>query len=100
MRPLLEYCAPVWNPNKITHLKNIEMIQQRAAGFVKCNYQKTDNVTEVLHSSNWELLRSQRENLSKRLFKRFDLPCNLNLLSDIFKSNTNERGRFAKIDAY
>jgi len=46
----------------------------------------------MLNSLNWESLRSLREDLSMGLFKRFTLPFNLNLVSDIFKPNANASG--------
>jgi len=35
VRPLLEYCAPVWSPHVATQIDTIEMVQRRAARFVK-----------------------------------------------------------------
>ena len=62
-RPLLEYCAPVWSPHLVTQILAVEMVQRRAARFVKANFQWTASVTEMLRSLNWETLRSRGENL-------------------------------------
>ena len=37
VRPLLEYCAPVWSPHLVTQILAVEMVQRRAARFVKGN---------------------------------------------------------------
>ena len=85
--PLLEYCAPVWSPHLVTQILAVEMVQHRAARFVKGNFQWTANVTEMLRSLHWDTLRSRRENLSLGLFKRFSLTCNSNLIINIFRAN-------------
>ncbi len=34
VRPLLEYCCPVWNPYLVSHVKSIEAIQRRATKLI------------------------------------------------------------------
>ena len=82
--PVLEYCAPVWSPHLVTQILAVEMVQRRAARFVKGNFQWTANVTEMLRSVHWDTLRTRWENLSLGLFKRFNLTCNSNLIANIF----------------
>ena len=64
----------------------------------------------MLHSPNWDSLRSRREILSMGLFKRFNLSDNSHLVSNIFVPNNHLRSRHnhskpltelrAKTDAY
>ena len=92
VQPLLEYCAPVWSPHVATQIDAIEMVQRRAARFVKGNYQWTASVTEMLNSLNWDSLRARRENSSLGLFERFNLTCNSKLIANICKPNLKARG--------
>ena len=95
VRPLLEYCAPVWSPHLVTQILAVEMVQRRAARFVKGNFQWTASVTEMLRSLLWDTLRSRLENLSLGLFKRFNLTCNSNLIANIFRANQRTQSRHA-----
>ena len=56
VRPLLEYRAPVWSPHLVTQILAVEIVQHRAARFVKGNFQWTDSVTEMLRSQHWDTL--------------------------------------------
>ena len=47
----------------------------------------------MLHCLNWDSLRVRRENLSMGLFKRFNQPINLHLVSHIFIPNNHCRSR-------
>ena len=62
--------------------------QHRAARFVKGDFQWTASVTEMLRYLHWDTLRSNWENLSLGLFKRFNLTCNSNLIANIFSSQS------------
>lgn len=93
VRPLIEYCAPVWSPYTTTQINTIEMVQRRAARFVKGNYQWTASVTEMLRSLQWESLRSRREKLSLGLFDRFHMTCNFKLIANICKPNLRKQRR-------
>ena len=79
----------------VTQILAVEMVQRRAARFVKGNFQWTASVTEMLSSLNWETLRSRRVNLSLGLFKRFNLKCNSNLIANIFQANLRVQRRHA-----
>ena len=38
VRPNLEFCSSVWDPHQENHKKKIEMVQRRAARYIKRNY--------------------------------------------------------------
>ena len=61
VRSHLEYCAPVCCPHLVTQILAVDMVQPRAARFIKGNFQWTANVTEMLRSLHWDTLRSRRE---------------------------------------
>jgi hypothetical protein len=60
VRPILEYCAPVWNPHHKKYISQIEMVQRRAARFVCSRYHNTSSVTEMLGKLQWESLEHRR----------------------------------------
>ena len=91
--PLTEYCSPVWSPHLVTQILEVEMVQRRAARFVKGNFQWTASATEMLRSLHWDTLRSRRENLSLGLFKRFNLTCNSNSIANILRANQRTQRR-------
>lgn len=51
VRPLLEYCSPVWSPHTITDIKRIESVQKRftkrLSGFSKLSYEQRLNVLGI-----------------------------------------------------
>ena len=61
VRPILEYCAPIWDPHHKKYINQIEMVQRRAARFVLGQYQKTCSVTEMLRRLQWESLERRRK---------------------------------------
>ena len=48
VRPLLEYGAAVWNPYIKKDIQSIEMVQHRAARWVKADYRYNSSVTSML----------------------------------------------------
>ena len=64
VRPLLEYCSPVWNPHQSTRTNQIEMVQRRAARFVLRRYGRLDSPTEMLESLKWPSLHERRQDQS------------------------------------
>ena len=60
VRPILEYCAPVWDPHHKKYINEIEMVQRRAARFALNEYDRTSSVTEMLNRLNWESLEHRR----------------------------------------
>ena len=58
VRPILEYCAPVWNPYKIKQIKTLESVQRRATRLVK--EVKNKSYTERLLSLDLPTLSYRR----------------------------------------
>ena len=48
VRPTLEYASSVWDPHTIDLISHIEMVQRRAARFVKADYSQQNSVTLML----------------------------------------------------
>ena len=61
VRPHLEYCCPVWNPHTNKDNTRIEAIQRRAARFVLQQYHRTDSVTAMLNTLEWDTLEKRRQ---------------------------------------
>ena len=57
VRPKLEYASTVWDPHQSNHIHKLEMVQRRAARFIKSDYQRTStsSVTASLSpkASDW-----------------------------------------------
>ena len=68
VRPLLEYASPVWDPYTQDNINKIEMIQRRAARYVKNNYDRTASVTSMLEDLNWRSLADRRTDARLSLF--------------------------------
>ena len=61
VRPILEYCSPVWDPYRIKkYTHSVEMVHRRAARFVSRRYHNTSSVTDMLRKLQWESLEHQR----------------------------------------
>ena len=58
MRPHLEYSSSVWDPHTHEKIHAIEMVQRRAARYVKRNYRNTSSVGDMLNVLNWRTLES------------------------------------------
>jgi len=60
VRPILEYCAPVWDPHHQKYINQIEMVQRRAARFTLGRYNNRSSVTDMIHTLKWESLKQRR----------------------------------------
>ena len=60
VRPVLEYCAPVWDPHQAKYINLLEMVQRRAARFVLARYERKSSVTKMLRQLQWETLAHRR----------------------------------------
>ena len=61
VRPTLEYASSVWDPFLNKNILAIEMIQRRAARWVKSDYNWTSSVSAMLHDLRWSTLSHRRE---------------------------------------
>ena len=80
IRPLLEYCSSVWDPQQEGLKKLIDGIQNKAARYVTSSHQRWDSITntpavsvsQLVENLNWENLATRRaratlRNLTKSL---------------------------------
>ena len=73
VRPTLEYATVVWDPYQQYLINSIEMVQRRAARWVKQEYSITTRVTAILNNLKWNLLpkRQQYSRLTLFFFQVF-----------------------------
>ena len=66
VRPKLEYCSSIWDPHEKKYIKKCEMVQHRAARFVKnIPHRHTGpqpSVTAMVSELGWETLQNRRLN--------------------------------------
>ena len=62
VRPTLEYACTTWDPYQQNNKHRIEMVQRRAARYVKNRYHNTSSVTEIIGQLQWTSLEEQKEN--------------------------------------
>ena len=67
VRPSLEYCASLWNPNRKELIQKIEMIQCRAARYVSNRFRNTSSISSMLDALQWESLESRRTKIQLTL---------------------------------
>ena len=61
VRPILEYASAVWDPHQQYLINNIEMVQRRAARWVKQDYRQTSSVSNMLYDLQWSTLHERRK---------------------------------------
>ena len=61
VRPHAEYASAVWDPYTNKNVRQVEMIQRRAARFVTNRYHNTSSVTDMIDSLGWQSLQSRRQ---------------------------------------
>ena len=49
VRSFTDYCSTVWDPHQKYNHDKLEMVQRRAARFVKSKYKRTESVTAMLN---------------------------------------------------
>jgi hypothetical protein len=60
VRPTLEYASTVWAPHTDKDINRLEMVQRRAARFVKADFHSRHSVTKMLHQVDWQTLNERR----------------------------------------
>ena len=68
VRSFLEYSATVWHPRQKYNSDKLEMVQRRAARFVKGRYGMFESVTQMLEQLTWTPLSKRRESSRLILF--------------------------------
>ena len=66
--PFVDYASAVWNPHQKLNQVKLEMMQRRAAMFVKSRYKRTDSVTAMLDELGWPILSKKRKDAQLILF--------------------------------
>ena len=61
MRPVLKYANIVWEPHQQYLIDNIEMVQWRAARWVKQDYRQTSSITDMINKLKWSTLHKRRK---------------------------------------
>jgi len=99
VRPHLEYCCTVWSPHHQNQIKQVEMVQRRAARFVSNRYRNTSSVQDMLTNLNWESLETRRKKIQLTLLYKIT-----NNLIDInpkdYLQKTNSRTRASHQQKY
>ena len=61
VRPLLEYASPLWDPYTRENIKQLEMVQRRAARYVLNRYGNRSSVDQMLETLKWPSLETRRK---------------------------------------
>ena len=61
VRSFVDYASAVWDPHQKFNQEKLEMVQRRAARFVKSRYKRTDSVTAMLDKLGWPILSKRRQ---------------------------------------
>ena len=61
VRPILEYANIAWDPHQQYLIDDIEMVQRRAARWVKQDYRLTSSVSDMLNDLQWTTLYECRK---------------------------------------
>jgi hypothetical protein len=72
VRPAVEYCASIWDPHQAKYIKQVEMVQRRAARYVTRRYHNTSSVTDMINTLNWESLEQRRAKMRLALFYKMN----------------------------
>ena len=70
VRPVLEYATCVWDPHTSTNINKPEMVQRRAARFIKGDYGRTSSVTSMLNDLDRDTLKQRRQQAKATMFYR------------------------------
>ena len=60
VQPTVEYCSSAWDCYRDKNIKQVEMVQRRAARWVLSRCQRQDSVTDMLLVLGWKTLESRR----------------------------------------
>ena len=68
VRSFVDYASAVCDPHQKFNQEKLEMVQRRAARFVKSRYKRTDSVTAMLDELGWPILSKRRKDARLILF--------------------------------
>ena len=60
VQPTMEYTSCVWDPHEAVHIQTLEKVQQRAARWVRSDYENQSSVTRMLTHLGWSILQHRR----------------------------------------
>ena len=60
VRPIMEYACVIWDPVTQRNIRDLEMVQRRAARFVIGDYRTTSSVTQMLEQLQWQTLQERK----------------------------------------
>ena len=60
VRPILEYCSPVWDPHLQKDIDTLDMVQRRCARFVYQDFSRESSVTWMCNRLQWDTLAHRR----------------------------------------
>ena len=60
VRPLVEYASKVCDPHIQANVQKLEMVQRRAARYVKNRHRNASSVTDMLSTLRWQSLQDRR----------------------------------------
>ena len=66
VHPVMEYATTVWAPHTAPNCNKLEQVQQSAARFTCCKYERTASATSMLNELKWES-NSQRLTMFYRM---------------------------------
>ena len=69
--PSLEFATMAWDPHQQYLINSIEMVQRRAARWVKQEYSMTTSVTAILNNLEWNILSKRRQFSRLTIFFKF-----------------------------
>ena len=70
VRHIMEYASCVWDPHTQRNINKLEMVQRRAARFVKGDFDRTSIVTSILADLRWNTLQERRMQSKSVMFYR------------------------------
>jgi len=61
VKPHLEYASGAWDPHTAKNVNSLEMVQRRAARFVKNDYRCTTSASSLIDGLGWSTLSNRRK---------------------------------------
>ena len=71
VRPVLEYCSPVWDPHAEKDKTALDKVQNRAARWVARRFDHTTDVNDITASLSWTPLKTRRRIKRLSTFYKF-----------------------------